>query len=255
MKTFVTGLLGLLTVVGAAPLQERSLIAAYGDRSDYASAYNAGHPAPTNAPWSGSSGSGSSPPSGSTPPQGSSQYQDGWQDTPVAPTQASDKPFSLTNGFPNVKNPSQQLTDINQAARGTLSNAPPPAKGPSEETLTSLRLVAFNELFEVFYFTELLSNVTNNVPGYQFQDEKYREKIIKVLTAVQAQEELHALNANGALNRFNAGPIQACQYNAPVDNFHDAIFLASTFTDVVLGTLADISVVSRCSTKAYDTAS
>ena len=52
------------------------------------------------------------------------------------------------------------------------------------------------------------------------------------------------LNANNALRNFNAGPIQACSYNAPVDNFHDAIFLASTFTDIVLGTLADISVVS-----------
>lgn len=105
-------------------------------------------------------------------------------------------------------------------------------------------MVAFNELFEVYYFTELLKNVTEGVKGYGFQDAALKTKVINTLTAIQAQEQLHALNANNALKRFNAGPIQACQYNAPVDNFMDAIALASTFTDVVLGTLADISVVS-----------
>lgn len=222
---FLVGLLALSSLVSAVPLEGRDYH--YGDRSAYASAYNAGSPPPEQL-----SAGGWSPPMHDQP------------DAPPAPQEASDKPFSLDNGFPTVKNPSDELTNINLAARGTLSNAPPPAIAPSAETLKSLRLVAFNELFEVFFFTELLKNVTEGVAGYEFQDQALKKKTINVLTAVQAQEELHALNANNALRNFNAGPIEACSYNAPVDNFHDAIFLASTFTDIVLGTLADISVVS-----------
>jgi len=45
------------------------------------------------------------------------------------------------------------------------------------------------------------------------------------------------------LNHFNAGPIQPCQYNFPVSNIEDAITLASTFTDVVLGTLQDVATL------------
>lgn len=216
------GVFALASLVSAVPLENRDFH--FGDRGAYVSAYNGGAPQPSSTPskWS-------------PPPQ---------PDAPAGPKQANKKPFALDNGFPDIKNPSDALTNINLAARGTLSNAPPPARAPSAETLTSLRLVAFNELFEVFYFTELLKNITEGVPGYEFQDQAHKKKIINVLTAVQAQESLHALNANNALRNFNAGPIQACSYNAPVDNFHDAIFLASTFTDIVLGTLADISVVS-----------
>jgi hypothetical protein len=54
------------------------------------------------------------------------------------------------------------------------------------------------------------------------------------------QEELHALDANNALGNFGIVPIEPCHYNFPVDNFDAAILLASTFTDVVLGTLQDV---------------
>lgn len=157
-------------------------------------------------------------------------------------TIASAAPFSfpLSNGFPNVAKPSSQLTAIEQQAHGTLSNGPPPPS-LTADTLTSLELIAFNELFEVAYFTELLSNVTNNIPGYQIMDSNERNSVIAALTAVQAQEELHVLNANGALAHFNATPIQPCQYNFPVSDFTSAIALASTFTDVVLGTLQDVA--------------
>jgi hypothetical protein len=234
MKAFTIGLVGLANLAAAVPvLQERNLVVAYGDRSDYAAAYNAGQ-----------GGSGSSP-SGSSPnTHGTSPYQGGTQGSGTFPKIVSDKPFALDNGFPNIKNPSPELDAINQAARGTLSNAPPPAKGPSAETLTSLQLVQFNENWESYFFSDLLQNITEGVPGYEFQDQKYKEKIVNVLTAVLAQEQLHALNAGGALTRFGAGPIKPCQYIAPVSNFHDAIFLASTFTDIVMGTLADMAVVS-----------
>lgn len=75
-------------------------------------------------------------------------------------TIASAAPFSfpLSNGFPTVANSSSQLTAIEQQAHGTLPNGPPPPS-ITADTLTSLELIAFNELFEVAYFTELLFNV------------------------------------------------------------------------------------------------
>ena len=148
--------------------------------------------------------------------------------------------FPLSNGFPNVTNPSSQLSAIENQAHGILPNgAPPPSI--STDTKTSLELIAFNEIFEVAYFTELLANVTNNVPGYQISDSTRRNAVIAVLTAVQAQEELHALNANGALAHFGASPIRPCEYKFPVSDLTSAIALASTFTDVVLGTLQDVA--------------
>ena len=243
--TSLLGVSTLTTLVYAVPVDNRDL--GYGDRSAYASAWNAGNapPSQTFAPTPGGSKTGGGPGNGPQgPPNGpGGPAPDNSQGIPAPPKEANDKPFSLDNGFPKIANPSDALTKINIAARGTLSNAPPPANAPSAETLKSLRLVAFNELFEVYFFTELLKNVTEAVPGYEFQDQTQKKKIIDVLTAVQAQEQLHALNANNALNRFTAEPVQACQYNAGVNNFKDAIFTAATFTDVVMGTLADISVV------------
>jgi len=92
------------------------------------------------------------------------------------------------------------------------------------------------------FFTSLVSNITNNVYGFNLGYNE-REFIIQALRAVVAQEELHALNANGALAHFNAGPIQPCQYVFPTTDFRSAIALASTFTDVVLGTLQDVIVL------------
>jgi hypothetical protein len=148
--------------------------------------------------------------------------------------------FPTADGFPNIQNPSAALTAIEQAAHGSLSNAPPPASPPSEDSLKSLRLIAFNELFEVAFFTEMLFNVTNKVSGYEYQDMGEQQNIIDALTAVVAQEKLHALNANGALAHFNAGPIQPCTYVSPVSDLKSAIAVARTFTDVVLGTLPDV---------------
>lgn len=51
------------------------------------------------------------------------------------------------------------------------------------------------------------------------------------------QETLHALSVNAVLSNANATAIQPCQYSFPVDNYADAILLAQTFTDVVLGVL------------------
>lgn len=150
--------------------------------------------------------------------------------------------FPLSNGFPNVTNPSAALTAIEVAAHGSLSNAPG-AMGISADTITSLQLIAFNELSEVAFFTQLLTNITTSAPGFEIEDAASKAFIIKTLTAVQAQEELHELNANGALMKNHATTIQPCEYNFPVNTFAEAVALASTFTDVVLGTLQQVQTL------------
>lgn len=150
--------------------------------------------------------------------------------------------FPLANGFPVIANPSDALTQIEAAAHGSLPNGAPP-KTITDDTKTSLRLIAFNELVEVAFFTELVYNITNEVEGYHrhdIGDDKTVDFVLTALKAVVAQEELHLLNANGALAHFGAAPIQPCEYNFPVASYKAAIALASTFTDVVLGTLQDV---------------
>lgn len=156
--------------------------------------------------------------------------------------------FPLANGFPKIANPSDQLNQIQQDARGTLPkaapNAPAPAT-PQPDSLTSLGFIAFNELFEVAFFTELFNNVTTGASGFREGDllGQDKAKILSILKIVIAQEELHELNANGAFQKFTGQMIQPCQYNFPVSNFNQSISLASTFTDVVLGTLPDIQTL------------
>lgn len=163
-------------------------------------------------------------------------------------TTVSAAPFTfvnnpLGNSFPNP-NPSQ-ITDIEKAAHGSIPiafpDAPPAAKGPAADTITSLEFIAFNELVEVAFFTELIANITNNVPGYIFDtDVETRDFILTSLIAIQAQEEVHQLNANNAVKKFTGGIIVPCEYDFPVADIESAIALATTFTDVTLGTLADV---------------
>lgn len=149
--------------------------------------------------------------------------------------------FPLSNGFPMPN--AYQLNLIQQAAGGTLSNATPPAS-VSSDGITSLQLVAFNELFEVAFFTSLLQNITSNTTGYEVYDASARSTLIEALAAVQAQEQLHAINANNALQKIaNVSAISPCEYTFPVTKLDDAIALAQTFTDVVLGTLQDVATI------------
>lgn len=147
------------------------------------------------------------------------------------------QPFQFGSGFPNAT--ATNVTKIEAAAHGSLPNGGPP-KNISSTTLTSLQLVAFNELSEVAFFTELLNNITTNADGFSLSDGPSKELAIKTITAVKAQEELHELNANNAVTHFSNKPILPCEYNFPVSNFNEAIALAATFTDVVLGTLGDV---------------
>lgn len=54
------------------------------------------------------------------------------------------------------------------------------------------------------------------------------------------------MNANTKLPT----PLQTCQYKFPTEKFGDAVALAATFTDVVLGTLQDVSMIFSADGKA-----
>ncbi|KNG44448.1 late sexual development protein [Stemphylium lycopersici] len=144
--------------------------------------------------------------------------------------------FPLANGFPN---PSQEaILRIQKDGHGTLPNGPPPAT-ISPDGVINLKLIALNELFEVAFFTELMSNLTNKVSGYDLGDR--HGYVVEAIKAIVAQEEMHVLNANGALKHFNQVEIEPCKYNFPATDYSSAIALAATFTDLVLGTLQDAS--------------
>jgi hypothetical protein len=154
-----------------------------------------------------------------------------------APAPAANAIPFVADGFPTPN--AAQLLAIEQLAHGTLPNGSPPPM-ISANGITNLEFINFNENFEVAFFASLIHNVTTNVAGFQIQDQTERAFILEALTAVFAQEELHALNAEGALKHFGQQPILPCKYQFPTTTFDDAIALAATFTDVVLGTLQDV---------------
>ncbi|KAJ5894036.1 hypothetical protein N7495_005727 [Penicillium taxi] len=143
----------------------------------------------------------------------------------------------LPNGLP-YPSPSE-LSLIEQKSQGTLPNGPVPPV-VSNKGLNNLKLIAFNELFEVAFFGELIQNITEKIDGYRFTDGGDRDFVLRSLQAILAQEELHAIRANNALVHFKQSPIEPCVYTFPVEDFDSAILLASTFTSVVLGTLQDV---------------
>ncbi|KAK4687591.1 hypothetical protein P7C73_g2525, partial [Tremellales sp. Uapishka_1] len=146
-------------------------------------------------------------------------------------------PFSLPNGFPSLGDAA--LHQVYEAAGGTLPNTPLPTSLPAD-AVTTLQVLAVNEIFEVAFFSSLLANVTNGVDGYTDLplDKDY---VVSILTAVIAQEELHATGVNAILASANATTIPACNYMFPTTDFVSAIALADLFTEVVLGTLQSVS--------------
>ena len=101
-------------------------------------------------------------------------------------------PFSFPSpdGFPSPSD--EQLKQIQITSQGTLPNGPAPAS-VSPEGLTNLKLLALNEIFEVAFFTQLLSNITNKVDGYDIGAERYDVNYItKSLQAVIAVSMLNS---------------------------------------------------------------
>jgi hypothetical protein len=176
-------------------------------------------------------------PPGGYPHGGSGSYPHGSSGDSSSGGQVPFK-FPLDNGFPNIKVPSAALTKIEKQAHGTLPNAPlSKTLQPGDETI--FELIAFNEFFEVAFFTSLLTNITTNVKGFEIPSPAIKNIVVNALIAVQAQEELHNLGANGILAAAGQTTVQPCEYVFPSSTFDEAIDFARTFTDLVLGTLQD----------------
>lgn len=140
------------------------------------------------------------------------------------------------DGYPTPD--AAQLAAIEVQADGTLSNAP--ASPPLHpDSLPVFQLIAFNEFFEVAFFTSLLDNVTRRVDGFDLRAPAERALLERVLPVVRAQEELHALAAVDVLRNSNVLIPQPCVYAFPTADVYDALALAATLTSVVLGTLQD----------------
>ncbi|KAK4223796.1 hypothetical protein QBC38DRAFT_486934 [Podospora fimiseda] len=139
-------------------------------------------------------------------------------------------------GFPNPS--AEQLRAISDHADGTLSNAPPPPKlNPS--SFPVYQLLAFNEHFEVAFFSSLIQNITLELPGYQVSSPAKKSEILEILDTVLAQEQLHAINAQNTLKKWDAFVPSPCQYRFPTSDLKSAIRFAERFTTLVLGTLQD----------------
>lgn len=163
-----------------------------------------------------------------TPPSGYGRY------SPVGGAAGPQMPFKfpLDNGFPNVKVPSPELSILQAQARGTLPDGPLPT-AVSDASATTLQLLAFNEIFEVAYFTSLLRNVTSG----EYDVGSAKDFVIQSFTAIQAQEEVHAIGVNAILASANRTTTQSCEYVFPATDFDTAIAVATLFGDLVLGTL------------------
>ncbi|KIW89156.1 uncharacterized protein Z519_10008 [Cladophialophora bantiana CBS 173.52] len=149
--------------------------------------------------------------------------------------------FPLSNGFPNIAKGTPAFQQLTVQAHGSVSNAPPPPSFAADD-LRSFKVIQIQETFEVYYFTQLLLNITNNVPGFEITDLSLKQDIIEKLTVIQGQEQWHALNAGGVLQHFNVSQIQPCIFKSPATDLTSAIDIAANFTAVVISSLQDVAV-------------
>lgn len=98
---------------------------------------------------------------------------------PAGPRAFSDP---TDDGFPSPSD--AQLSAIEVIADGKISDAPPPATlAPS--SLTAFQLIAFNENFEVGFFSSLIDNITSNVNGFDLEASA-KDELLTVLKTVKA---------------------------------------------------------------------
>ncbi|KAH7129583.1 hypothetical protein B0J13DRAFT_139589 [Dactylonectria estremocensis] len=143
------------------------------------------------------------------------------------------------DGFPNPSD--SQEKQIALQAGGKLPGGSLPKSLGSGST-TAFQLIAFNELFEAAFFSSLLHNITQGVKGYEIPANE-RRKSEQIIRAILAQEEQHAIGALATLKSAGKFVPSPCKYQFPVNKLDDAIFLAETFTAVVLGALQGANVI------------
>ena len=124
---------------------------------------------------------------------------------------ASDIDQELPDGLP-YPSPSE-LALVEQHAHGTLPNTSPPPV-ISNKGIVNLQLIAFNELFEVAFFNELVTNITENMGGYRFSDPDDKSLVLASLEAILAVSSsvlVLTFNINGC--SMLTGPISCSKKN------------------------------------------
>ncbi|CAI7625253.1 unnamed protein product [Penicillium glandicola] len=145
--------------------------------------------------------------------------------------------FPLLNGFPFPGDAA--LEELFTRAGGNFTNASLAPKF-DDDSLISWKLQAFNELMEVAFFTQLIANTTDRVSGVELAPQ-HEDYVLNSLRAIQAQEEIHAYNANDAVRHLtNGSHIFPCVYVFRMSTFASAIAFAQTFTDMYIGLLTNI---------------
>ena len=121
----------------------------------------------------------------------------------VAPTLVTAAPFKfpLPDGFPQPS--PAQLFAIQKGAGGFLGTKPIP-NTLTPAAITSLELLTNNEYFEVAFFSQLLSNITDNVPGYEVDSiaPLDRDEVIAAITAIKNVSTILDLEARTLLTLF-----------------------------------------------------
>jgi hypothetical protein len=102
----------------------------------------------------------------------------------ISPPPVSGTPFTfpLSNGFPFPNE--SALENLFTVAGGNFTNAPLAPKFDND-SLTSWKLQAFNEFFEVAFFTQLINNITERKLGFEL-DQEIEGNVLASLTAIQA---------------------------------------------------------------------
>jgi hypothetical protein len=109
----------------------------------------------------------------------------------------------LSTPFPALTDDSK-IAPVQQLAHGTLPNGGfPPAGSISPDGITNLQLIALNEFFEAAFFTSLLHNITNNVPGFGIDDQGEKTFVIDSLIAITAVS-FHVPSSFNMLNKSTA---------------------------------------------------
>jgi hypothetical protein len=98
----------------------------------------------------------------------------------ISPSSALD--LGLSN---RTLNTTQCLDNIERIAHGRIPAASAPLN-ISSEGIKSLQLIAFNELFEIAFFSSLISNISSDEPGFIVRDERRRDGILRTLRRILA---------------------------------------------------------------------
>lgn len=116
----------------------------------------------------------------------------------AAPAITRDFSDPTDDGFPNPS--AAQLAAIETTADGQLSNAAPPAK-LADSSLTAFQLIAFNENFEVGFFSSLIDNITSGVDGYTVDKQAELLNVLKTVKAVSRPTDCRKISVCSSLAR------------------------------------------------------